>query len=87
MARVTTKGGQLVSPCACGAERRKFWLWRDGDGVLHASGFAPTSGGIRAVFAATARDALLPLQDGGVPKHAVTDAEDPSASWDGRCAH
>jgi hypothetical protein len=74
-----------VDDCACGASRRKFWIWRDGNDVLHASAFAPTSGAVRAVTAATARDALLPVIEGRAPKHQVNDAEDPSLVWEGRC--
>jgi hypothetical protein len=73
-----------MDSCGCGVERRQFWLWRDAHGTLHASAFPPTSGTVRSVFAVNARDALLPL-DGGVPKHAVQDADDPATSWDGRC--
>ncbi len=76
-----------VDTCSCGVARKKFWIWADDNGVMHASHFAPTAGAIRAVLAATARDALLPTKDGAVPKHMVTDAEDPSVSWDGRCAN
>jgi len=71
--------------CACGANRRKFWIWRDGNDTLHASAFAPTSGAVRAVIAATARDALLPVTDGRAPKHQVQDLDDPSQIWEGRC--
>ena len=75
-----------METCSCGATLRKFWLWRDVNGTLHASGFAPSAGSVRVVFAATARDALLPLTGGGVPKHAVSDVDDATARWDGRCA-
>ena len=75
----------MVESCECGVARRKFWIWRDGNDVLHASAFAPTSGGVRAVMAATARDALLPVSEGGIPKHQVQDVDDPSQIWEGRC--
>jgi hypothetical protein len=74
-----------VEDCACGAPRRKFWIWRDGNDVLHASAFAPTTGGVRAVIAATARDALLAVTGNGTPKHQVHDADAPSQVWEGRC--
>jgi hypothetical protein len=67
-------------------QRKMFWLWRDTGGGLHASSYRPTNGTIRAVIAATARDALLPLTDGRSPKHSVRDADDPSQSWEGRCS-
>ena len=75
-----------MTSCSCGVERKTFWLWRDNDGVLHASGFRPSQGTVRAVLAATARDALLPMQDGAVPKHTVTDVDDSTIFWDGRCS-
>ena len=70
--------------CSCGAARRQFWVWRDANGVLHASSFKPTTGEVRALIASTARDALLPL-DGRTPKHLVEDAQDPAIRWEGRC--
>jgi hypothetical protein len=75
-----------VESCQCGAPRKKFWLWRDANGVLHASAFAPTTGTVGAVIAATARDALLPLTNGAMPKHVVQDADNPDVVWAGRCA-
>jgi hypothetical protein len=75
----------VVENCSCGAARRIFWVWRDGNDVLHASSFKPTAGAVRAVIASTARDALLPL-DGRVPKHDVQDADDPTMKWEGRCS-
>ena len=74
-----------MEDCACGVSRRKFWIWRDSNDILHASAFAPTAGAVRAVIAATARDALLPVNDGRAPKHQVNDADDPSVMWEGRC--
>ncbi|HEX8919683.1 MAG TPA: hypothetical protein VF898_14360 [Chloroflexota bacterium] len=62
-----------------------YWIWRDGAGALHASGFAPSSGFVRSVIAVTARDALIPIS-GGTPKHDVTDAAAPAVVWSGRCA-
>jgi hypothetical protein len=73
-----------MDSCDCGVARRQFWLWRDTNGTLHASAFRPTTGAIRSVFAANARDALLPF-DGGIPKHAVQDVDNPSVFWEGRC--
>jgi hypothetical protein len=75
-----------LEQCTCGVARKQFWLWRDGNGGLHASHFPPSSGLERSVIAATARDALLPLLGTGVPRHGVHDAEDPSVHWPGRCA-
>jgi hypothetical protein len=83
---MTSKELSVADSCLCGVERKRFWIWRDDNGVMHASHFAPTNGAVRSVVAATARDALLPLRDGAVPKHMVTDAEDSTISWDGRCA-
>ena len=71
--------------CDCGVARRRFWIWRDDTGTLHASSFEPTSGTVRALIAATARDALLPITGNRPPKHRVEDADDPSQSWEGRC--
>jgi hypothetical protein len=74
-----------MDSCDCGMARRQFWLWRDAHNTLHASAFRPTSGTVRSVFAVNARDALLPF-DGGMPKHSVQDADNPSVFWEGRCA-
>lgn len=75
-----------MDSCVCGVPRKKFWLWRDDNGVIHASAFAPTAGAIGAVIAATARDALVPITNGAMPKHGVQDAEDPALVWAGRCS-
>jgi hypothetical protein len=75
-----------VENCSCGASRRMFWVWRDSNDVLHASSFRPTSGSVQAVVASTARDALLPISDGRLPKHDVYDVDDPTVAWEGRCA-
>jgi hypothetical protein len=75
-----------VDTCTCGAGRKRFWLWQDGNGGLHASHFPPSSGLVRSVVAATARDALLPLLGNGTPRHYVNDADDPGVQWLGRCA-
>lgn len=72
--------------CSCGVTLRQFWIWRDGNGTLHASQFPPSVGSERSVLAATARDALVPMARGGVPRHRVTDVDDPASIWDGRCA-
>ena len=61
-------------------------MWRDSNGVLHASAFEPTSGAEQAIYAATARDALIPLTGGRTPKHDVLSVDDPSSAWKGRCA-
>jgi hypothetical protein len=74
-----------LQTCTCGAELRTFWLWQDAEGGLHASGYRPTAGTVRTVLAATARDALLPV-DGRMPKHGVWDVDNPNASWEGRCS-
>ncbi|HLJ66050.1 MAG TPA: hypothetical protein VKX16_01660 [Chloroflexota bacterium] len=74
-----------METCECGAARRKFWIWRDSNNVLHASSFEPTSGTVKTVIAATARDALLPMTSTRPPKHRVEDADDPSQVWEGRC--
>ena len=74
-----------MNECACGAPRRVFWIWRDSNDVLHASSFKPTTGIVRAVIAATARDALLPVVEQRAPKHQVHDAEDNKVGWEGRC--
>lgn len=60
-------------------------MWRDTGGGLHASSYRPTNGTVRAVLAATARDALLPIVDGHTPKHGVWDADDMTTTWEGRC--
>lgn len=75
-----------MNECACGATRRKFWVWRDANGVLHASGFQPSTGVVQAVIAATARDALLPVAERRAPKHQVHDADDRTKGWEGRCS-
>ena len=75
-----------MDECECGVARRRYWLWRDGNGTLHASGFPPSNGADRSVIAASVRDALLPMNGGGVPKHVVSDVDDPSHVWDGRCS-
>lgn len=74
-----------MSSCACGIDRRQFWLWRDGNGELHASRFAPTNGVVRAVYASTARDALWAVSNGRQPKHDVHDVDDERQNWGGRC--
>lgn len=76
---------ETVEQCACGAELKQFWLWRDGNGRLHASHFLPSVGLERAVMAASARDALLPIS-GGAPRHVVADVNDPALAWQGLCA-
>ena len=75
-----------MNECACGASRRKFWVWRDSNEVLHASGFEPSSGIVQTVIAATARDALLPVAERRAPKHQVHDADDRTKGWEGRCS-
>lgn len=75
-----------MSECACGAARRTFWIWRDANDSLHASGFKPSSGIVRSVVAATARDALLPVVEQRAPKHQVHDADDRAVGWEGRCS-
>jgi hypothetical protein len=83
------QGVKRLEKCICGVDRRQFWLWSDTQGGIHASSFRPTSGAIRSVIAATARDALLPLSPvspGRLPKHRVEDAENPSLTWEGRCS-
>lgn len=74
-----------MNQCACGMSRRKFWVWADAKGVMHASSFEPTSGTTRVMIAATARDALLPLVEKRAPKHQVHDADDMKVGWEGRC--
>jgi hypothetical protein len=75
-----------VAECTCGVSLKRFWLWRDGNGSLHASHFCPSVGLERSVFAVTARDALVPVLGTGVPRHRVNDAENPAIGWPGRCA-
>lgn len=72
--------------CGCGAALRTFWVWRDSGGVLHASAFKPTSQPEQALYATTARDALIPLSGERVPKHDVRSADEPGRVWQGRCA-
>jgi hypothetical protein len=74
-----------MSSCTCGSDRRQFWLWRDSNGELHASRFAPTNGAVRSVYATTARDALWAASNGRQPKHNVHDVEDEGNYWEGRC--
>jgi hypothetical protein len=74
-----------VEDCTCGIERKQYWLWRDSKGDLHASHFPPSAGLERSVVAATARDALLPIQGNGMPRHSVSDLTDPAVQWQGRC--
>jgi hypothetical protein len=74
-----------METCECGVARREFWLWRDAGGEMHASRFPPSNGGVRAVFAATARDALWSAVDGHTPKHDVTAVDDPTDVVKGRC--
>lgn len=75
-----------MNECACGVQRRKFWVWRDSSGVLHASSFKPTSGAVQSVIAATGRDALLPIAEHRAPKHQVHDGDNPVVGWEGRCS-
>ncbi|GAC1328840.1 MAG: hypothetical protein NVS2B16_34430 [Chloroflexota bacterium] len=72
--------------CSCGMMRKQYWLWRDTNGILHASGFQPTSGVERSIWAVNARDALMPFLDEGPGKHDVTDVDDASVIWEGRCS-
>lgn len=74
-----------MNNCTCGSDRRQFWLWRDSNGELHASRFAPTTGAVRAVYATTARDALWAASNVRQPKHDVHDVDDSQAYWEGRC--
>ncbi len=75
-----------MNKCPCGVDRRRFWLWRDSNGELHASRFAPTTGAVRSVYASTARDALWAAGTARLPKHHVTDVDDSQSNWDGRCS-
>lgn len=79
-------GNSPIEPCCCGQQRRRFWLWKDGSGGVHASRFEPTDGAFRTVLAATARDALLSFSGAPQPKHSVRDDQDPTAHWRGRCS-
>lgn len=72
--------------CSCGIRRKQYWLWRDTNGILHASGFEPSSGVERSIWAANAHDALLPFIEDGLPKHDVSDVDDANVVWEGRCA-
>lgn len=74
-----------METCGCGASLRTFWVWRDARDVLHASAFKPTSESEQALYATTARDALLPLSGNRIPKHDVRSVRDPSQVWHGRC--
>ncbi|HEY8686390.1 MAG TPA: hypothetical protein VIO57_12355 [Chloroflexota bacterium] len=75
-----------METCGCGASLRTFWVWRDSKDVLHASAFKPSSESEQALYATTARDALLPLSGNKTPKHDVRSVSDPSQAWEGRCA-
>lgn len=75
-----------METCGCGASLRTFWIWRDSSGTLHASAFKPTSEAEEALYATTARDALLPLSGNKTPKHDVRSVNNPSQFWEGRCA-
>jgi hypothetical protein len=75
-----------METCGCGASLRTFWVWRDSKDVLHASAFKPTAEPEQALYATTARDALLPLSGDRTPKHDVRSVDDPSRVWHGRCA-
>lgn len=72
--------------CTCGINLRQFWVWRDGNDVLHASRFRPSSGLVRSVLAVTPRDALTPITGLGTPRHLVADAEVSAMTWRGRCS-
>jgi hypothetical protein len=74
-----------METCGCGASLRTFWVWRDSKDVLHASAFKPTSEAEQALYATTARDALLPLSGNKTPKHDVRSVSNPSQVWEGRC--
>lgn len=75
-----------MNNCPCGMNRRQFWLWRDSNGELHASRFAPTAGAVRSVYASTARDALWAVSSARQPKHQVTEVDADEQNWDGRCS-
>lgn len=75
-----------METCSCGASLRTFWVWRDSKNVLHASAFKPTAESEQALYATTARDALLPLSGDRTPKHDVRSVDDPSQTWHGRCS-
>lgn len=75
-----------MNECACGEARRQFWIWEDAGGTLHASNFQPSSGAVRAVYAVTARDALLPIVERRAPRHQVHDVHEAGVGWEGRCA-
>jgi hypothetical protein len=75
-----------LETCRCGIPLREFWLWEDGNGILHASSFTPSRPAVRSVRAATSRDATVPFGfDPRLPKHDVRDTADPSQQWEGRC--
>lgn len=76
-----------METCRCGVPLRQFWVWKDTNDVLHASSFPPSQGSIRSLYAATTRDALLPIVfDPRMPKHDVHDANNPGQVWEGRCS-
>jgi hypothetical protein len=75
-----------VETCRCGVRLREFWLWEDGNAILHASSFPPTQGSVRPVYAATSRDATIPFGlDPRAPKHDVRTTESPTQNFEGRC--
>jgi hypothetical protein len=75
-----------VETCRCGVRLREYWLWEDGNSILHASAFLPTQGSVRPVLAATSRDATIPFAlDPRAPKHDVRTADNPPRIFDGRC--
>ena len=75
-----------MDECTCGISRKQFWLWRDTNEELHASAFKPTQNVERSVYATTVRDALVSQLGGQMPKHRVTDADNATVFWEGRCS-
>ena len=72
--------------CTCGAELRPFWIWRDGNGTLHASRFRPSVGFERGLLASSPRDALTAVLASSAPRHLVVAADDTAVRWSGRCS-